>query len=54
MEIFYPSDDLEVAVQLAAIFLWAFAARFGWRFADFFLSKIHELLDLLFLSRDKR
>ena len=51
MDAFYPVDDLEMAMQLAAFFLWAFAARLGWRWADFLLAKIRELFVLLFTQK---
>lgn len=48
MEIFYPSDDFEVLRQLTSFLCWAFAARLGWRWADFLLAKLQELLRLMF------
>lgn len=46
MEIFHPSDDFEVFRQLTSFFCWAFAARLGWRYADWMLRKIAELREL--------
>lgn len=47
MEIFYPSDGLEVFRQMTAFYCWAFAARLGWSYADWLLRKCAELWRVL-------
>lgn len=53
MEIFHPADMLEVAIQMAAFFCWAFAARMGWRYADWMLQKFGELRRVLSRKKEK-
>lgn len=48
MENLYPATDLEMVMQLCAFCLWAFAARLGWRWADFLLVKLQELFHFMF------
>lgn len=46
MEIFYPSDMLDVINVMFGFYCFAFAARLGWRYADWMLRKIAELREL--------
>lgn len=43
MDIFYPDNVVEVIRQMLAFFCWFFAARLGWRYADWLLSRIFSL-----------
>ena len=47
MDIFHPSNDFEVLNQLFAFYCWAFAARLGWRYADWLIRKLGELRRVL-------
>ena len=53
MDIFYPSDDFEVLRQLSAFFCWAFAARLGWRYADWLVRKLGELRRVFFRKKEE-
>lgn len=48
MDILHPDNVVEVIRQMLAFFCWFFAARLGWRYADWLLShKSFEVLSKL-------
>jgi len=48
VDIFYPVDEIEVTRQMFAFFSWAWAACYGWRFANWQLKVFKDFFQFLY------